>query len=231
MIHSNPNHTDLSKAARKALRIGAQAASITAETILAEAARPSSATSRRPRSPVHFQLDRSAAQTALGPGALPALLCTSRPSQTANSRMRAHGFPPPAPPERGPGGHLPCAQLPILPSTPASGEPPAIRSSKRKRPKKRHCSLPSAPPRQAATFYQPSPSLGGKALGYAYGYGLGRAEWVGTKEHEVPYLRDRMGKGWVNRRKGESWWGSRKDKGGPVAKETAKARRKALGSY
>jgi len=190
--------------------------------------------------------------------------------------MRSHGLPAPAPPARGPGGHLPCAQLavvlgsssprpddekdalaPAAATAPAAdagaarggrGGAAALREGKKKARKrakpKRHRLAPDAPGRPTAHFFRPPPGPGGRAArGYAYGYALGSSPssssaaggWAGTaaddddddEESGRPYVRDRLRAGWVDRKTGASWWGHRRDPGGPKALETAKARRKA----
>lgn len=220
----NPNHASPSKRALKALKQRALDSAVSGPSILSASllAAPARSTRTTGKPAVPYSL----VSPASTPG-LPALACTVRERSTAGPRMRAHGLPPPGPPERGPGGHLPCAQLPV--SLPSPTAPTAVGAAasdgakrKRKRPlAKHHRSRPSAPARTLPTFFYPPPSTTlPSALGCAYGRP--------APAYDGSFERDRNARGWVDSRKGESWWGARKDVGGPGAKETAKARRKAF---
>lgn len=167
--------------------------------------------------------------TSSNPSSPPRALLATLPRPSFNPRTAL--FPTPDKvPERGPGGYLFVPQfaaynfpppLSKIPTIKEKGQEGDMKKKRSRRPShKRRKTQPSSSESKVqpniARFYRPDSSLGGKALGYAYGYQLGCEEDDGT-EREGFYRRDRMKIGWAtggelkSRRGIEGYWGRKGD--------------------
>ncbi|CED84607.1 hypothetical protein [Phaffia rhodozyma] len=218
----NPHDKPLTEQDLALLKSRASSAAVSSEWVLSQATLAPFVPSRP--IPTYYIPNSPSTGTAPPPpstssssSSTPTLLLTTTPRPGTNPRTRH--FPPPDLPERGPGGHLPCAQYQAVPLNSLNSEAPL---KKRRKQRKRlpagvksEASIRPSNPQQERPqpmFFCPSEDLGGKCRGYAYGYNI---NWDLELDQEGRgYQRDKLKIGWVEPDTGASWWGRKGDAGG-----------------